>query len=450
MSSVNFVHPDITLHLDDQGVIREASVSGGISDEGMEAWIGRSWLDTVGDSGEEQIRQMLDDAATSGVSAFRDVLQRFPSGRELPIEYTTVRAPGGKGGLLALGKNLQVVAELQSRLIAAQRATEREYWKLRDVETRYRLLFDASNEAVLMIDGEDLRIVEANPAAVRALGLVPGWEFPTGLSLREREAFVQMLQRVREQGRAPGMVLHFGPRSDAWVVRASLMAAEPGLRYLLNVAPAVGQLQIEQPVHLPIEDLIDRLPDGFLVIGADGIILRANQAFLDMVQVGANGAVQGESLGRWLCEPGADIAALLASVQRSRAVSSLETMLHGELGGKIRVEVSATGNQDSDSTVFAVVLRDTGRRLTETVEPGNIAMPDFISGQLGKAPLLQVVKIAGDLVERQMIEAALDRVGGNRTAAAELLGLSRQSLHTKLNRHAAEAADHASQLTGAG
>jgi len=271
---------------------------------------------------------------------------------------------------LALGRNLQVVAELQSRLIAAQHATEREYWKLRDVETRYRLLFDASNEAVLMIGGEDLRIVEANPAAVRALGLVPGWEFPAGLSGRDRAAFAQMLQRVREQGRAPGIVLHFGARSGAWAVRASLMAAEPGLRYLLHVAPAGGLGPVEKPVSLPIEDLIDRLPDGFLVIGADGIILRSNQAFLDMAQVGANGAVRGESLGRWFCEPGADVAAVLAGVQRGAPVSSLETMLHGELGGKIRVEISAAGAGEVGSTVFAVVLRDAGRRLTERAEAG--------------------------------------------------------------------------------
>ena len=56
--------------------------------------------------------------------------------------YTTVLL-GGHAGLLAIGKSLQAVAELQSRLITAQQTMERDYWKLRDVETKYRLLFDA-------------------------------------------------------------------------------------------------------------------------------------------------------------------------------------------------------------------------------------------------------------------------------------------------------------------
>ena len=59
-------------------------------------------------------------------------------------------------GLLAIGKNVQAVAELQSRLIAAQQAMERDYWKLREIETRYRVLFDASNEAVLLVAAAEL------------------------------------------------------------------------------------------------------------------------------------------------------------------------------------------------------------------------------------------------------------------------------------------------------
>ena len=110
------------------------------------SWIGRPWIETVENLGTSNVKRMLDDARTTGVSAFRQVTQRFPSGLELPMEYTTVLL-GGRAGLLAIGKNLQAVAELQARLIAAQQAMERDYWKLREVETRYRLLFDASLRA---------------------------------------------------------------------------------------------------------------------------------------------------------------------------------------------------------------------------------------------------------------------------------------------------------------
>jgi len=50
-------------------------------------------------------------------------------------------------------------------------------------------------------------------------------------------------------------------------------------------------------------------------------------------------------------------------------------------------------------------------------------------------PLLELVRDSSGLIERHCIEGALERVHGNRTAAAEILGMSRQSLYAKLSRY---------------
>jgi transcriptional regulator PpsR len=161
---LNLAQPDVTLLLDLDGIIREAKVSQRLSDQEVKGWLGRHWNDTVVDLGGDRVRNIVDDARASGVSAFRQVTQRFPSGLELPMEYTTVLL-GGRAGLMAIGKNLQAVVELQSRLIAAQQKIERDHWKLREVETKYRLLFDASQEPALLVNAGTLRIMEINPAA---------------------------------------------------------------------------------------------------------------------------------------------------------------------------------------------------------------------------------------------------------------------------------------------
>lgn len=435
MSGMNFVQPDVTLVLDDTGVIRKATLSNSVSKEGVGAWLGRPWIETVGQLGTDEVQQIVEDARSNGVSAFRHVLQRFPSGLELPMEYTTIRVGGTDGGLLAMGKSLTVVAELQSRLVAAQQATEQEYWKLRDVETRYRLLFDASTEAVLMISAEDFRVVEANPTAVRSLHLAPGWDFREGLAAAERDVFLAMLQQVREHGRAPGILMRMGPQREAWTVRATLMAAEPGLRYLLHVAPAGTMIAAPKPA-LSIDTLIDRLPDAFVAINDRGIVLRSNRAFLDLIQVAAEGAAVGESLARWLVEPSCDGAALLGTLQRSRSVRLLPMTLTGDLGTETQVEVSAAGNSDANPAYFGVMLRDVSRRVGYPSDDHLAAVLGAVTEQIGRTPLLQVVRETSDAVERHYIKAALQQVDGNRTAAAEILGLSRQSLHTKLNRYA--------------
>lgn len=437
VSGLGIVQPDVTLLLDLDGVIRQATLSETLGHEGVEAWLGRPWIETIADVGSQRVSQLVDDARTAGVSGFRQVVQCFPSGLELPMEYTAVRL-GGTAGLLAIGKNLQAVAELQSRLVAAQQAMERDYWKLREVETRYRLLFDASNDAVLLLRAADLQILEANPAAIRALGLAPaGREFLAELPPQERTSFRAMLLQVREQGKAPALLVHLGRERRPWLVRASLLTGEPGAAFQLQLAP------VERARSLPgridptaVDELIERVPDGFVVLDRDGVILRANRAFLDLVQLEAVDAVLGERLQRWLGRPGADLAVLMANLERHGLVRLLATTLHGALGAETEVEISAAINADSEPRHAGVLLRDVSQRLTKPAGHGRLGpVAGSLTGQIGTTTLQTLVRDTVGAVERHYIQAALELTGDNRTAAAALLGLSRQSLYAKLNRY---------------
>lgn len=458
MATASAAHPDVTLVLDRNGVIREATLGGAAEGEGVDGWIGRPWAETVADAGGEKVRHLLEDARTARAPVLRQLTQRFPSGRELLMEYTTVEL-GEHGGLIAIGKSLQAVAELQSRLIAAQQAMERDYWKLRHAETRYRLLFNASHEAVLLLRVADLRVIEANPAALRALGRtgasaddLAGRPFLPEVAAEDRERVEATLARAREQGRAPGLVVHLGPDRHAWLLRASFMNAEGGPVYLLQLsAAAMAPAAREAPETPSVEALVDRSPDAFAVLDREGVIRRANRAFLDLVQVGAEAMVLGERLGRWLGRPGADLTVLLANLARHGVVRLFATTIQGELGGETSVEISATGDAEVDPRYFGVTIRDVGRRLAP-VAPGADrlgAVLGSLTDQIGKTTLPALVKETVGVVERHYVEAALALTGGNRTAAAELLGLSRQSLYAKLDRYGL-ARDAEAPATGAG
>jgi transcriptional regulator PpsR len=434
--------PDVTLILDTDAVIRDVTVSNTISDEFVQDWLGRPWIETVADSGVERTRRSLEDARTNGLSAFRQIPQRFPSGLELPIEYTLVRL-GGETGLIAIGRNLQASSELQSRLIAAQQAMERDYWKLREVETRYRLLFDASNEAVLVINAEDLRVVEANPAAIRALGLTRGWEFLSELDPRERDAFRGMLMRVRENGRAPEGIFRIGAQQKPWMLRASLMTDEASSVYMLQlVSVEVETRVISPPEPVGLANIIQNIPDGFVAIDSDGVVRSANRAFVDLVQGESEASVIGRPFDRWLHRSKEDLSALLASVRREGVVRLFVTSLRGERGAVAAVEISAGGDGEERPATIGMIVREVSPRLGAPVQTSAVhasaapALPSLESA--GKTPLKELVQAAISVVERHYVESALRITDGNRTAAAEQLGLSRQSLYAKLNRYGLE------------
>ena len=54
---------------------------------------------------------------------------------------------------------------------------------------------------------------------------------------------------------------------------------------------------------------------------------------------------------------------------------------------------------------------------------------------VGRVALKELVRESAELIERMCIEAALEVSGNNRASAAQLLGLSRQTLYSKLRRH---------------
>jgi DNA-binding NtrC family response regulator len=58
-----------------------------------------------------------------------------------------------------------------------------------------------------------------------------------------------------------------------------------------------------------------------------------------------------------------------------------------------------------------------------------------LSELVGRVPMKDIVGETTDLIEQLCIEAALDLTRDNRAAAAEMLGLSRQSLYVKLRRY---------------
>jgi transcriptional regulator PpsR len=436
------VQPDITLLLDMEGVIREATLSPSMSNESVEGWLGRPWVEVAGEMGGDKVKRMVDDARLTGISAFRQVNQRFPSGLEIPMEYTTVLL-GGRAGMLAIGKNLQAVAELQSRLIAAQQTMERDYWKLREIETRYRLVFGASNEAVIIVSAANLRILEANRAAIDALNSsrrrnedLAGRELLHDVAAKDRDAVREMLARIRERGKALSILVHLGADARPWMLRGSLIAAEPGHVFLLQLTAATELSTPKQEgEHSTIGELIDYLPDAFVALDDAGIITHANQAFLDLVQVGSKGSAIGESLGRWLWQPGADLNALLTNIQRHNSVRLFTTSIRGELGTETEIEISA-GAGAGEHGQIGVLLRNVARRLPSGNESDLLRTAlGSMSEQIGKSSLRSLVKNTVSIVEQHYVKQALELADGNRTATAELLGLSRQSLYAKLNRY---------------
>jgi transcriptional regulator PpsR len=431
MTETASARPDLTLTLDEDGVIQNVTTAESLASEALDQWRGRRWRETIDPAVGKAVLKKIEDVRLRGAPSCFEVRQRFPSGLELPMEYTTFSF--GTGGFIAIGRNLEAISELRARLQLAQEARERDYWKMREIETRYRTLFDSTTEAVVLVNVADLSVIEANLRAARHLYQSPGAPFLSQLSDKDRQIMDALFRKTREQGRAPGVVIQPTTSSGMWSLRASLMNAETGPVFICQLTPMREPQAADGPGGgVAFSSLIERLPEPFVVIDTDGLVRAGNGAFLDLVQVGAESAIIGRKLSRWLSSPGVDARVMLTLIRKHGDLRRFQTRIDGELGQSTLVEVSAVGDAPEQPNCFGLLLREathaTRSRPSATAEELPVEEQEMRT-------LEEIVRMSTEVIERKAIQRALDQCDHNRTAAARQLGLSRQSLHAKLKRY---------------
>jgi transcriptional regulator PpsR len=434
---------DIALILDSAGVIRDLAFgSEELSQEGYSAWLGQPWIDTVTPESRPKIEALLRDAGSTAAPRWRQVNHPSVNGADVPVLYSAVQV-GATGRVVAVGRNLRAISTLQQRLVEAQQSIERDYSRLRHAETRYRLLFQMASEAVLIVDAGNLKAVEANPAAGELLGetakKLVGRAFPQGFDDAGTQAVSALLERVRVAGRGEDVRARLADGKREFTVSATLFRQDNATYFLVRLAPmdAEASAAAMPKAKSKLLEVVESAPDGFVVTDPEGRILTANRAFLDLAQLATEEQVRGEPLDRWLGRAGVDMNVLTANLRNHGTVRLFATVVRGEYGGTTDVELSAVAVLNGEEPCLGFTIRNVGRRPAAEPRTGR-ELPRSVEQMtelVGRVSLKDLVRETTDVIERLCIEAALELTGDNRASAAEMLGLSRQSLYVKLRRY---------------
>jgi transcriptional regulator PpsR len=436
---------DIALVIDNDGVIRDLAFgSEDLALEDCAKWLGQPWTEVVTVESRPKVEALLRGAAANAVPSWRHVNHPSSRGTDVPLLYSAIRV-GTKDHVVAVGRDLRGVAALQQRLLDAQQSLERDYWRLRHAETRYRHLFQMVPEAILIVDASSYKVLEANPVASQLFGMSavrPGVRsFPDGFDAEGTEAVQSMLTGVRVAGSGNSVRARSADGAREFLVSASLFRQENSSLFLVRVSTPRQETELaETPakrVKSMLSDVVERMPDSFVVTDPQGVILAANSAFIEIVELAAEEQVRGQSLGRWLGRSEVDMNVLIANLRQHGTVRLFATALRGELGASEDVEISAVAVAHGPQPCLGFTIRNVGRRLNANARAGR-ELPrsvEQLTELVGLVPLKDLVQESTDLIEKLCIEAALELTRDNRASAAEMLGLSRQSLYVKLRRY---------------
>ncbi|MEM7778694.1 MAG: transcriptional regulator PpsR, partial [Pseudomonadota bacterium] len=404
----------------------------------LDHWEGHDIRDFLSSESIPKLDAQL-DAFSSGAETTRSMeLNHTDSGDwQFPIRYT-LHQIGPDGALLMLGRDLRPIAEMQQQLVKAQLALERDYEEQREHDTRFRVLMDSVTEAVAFVSLASGRVTDINDPACTLLGASPSELHNTGFAqefeTRRKGALIDQLANMAlAEGSKP--VEMTARRSRKRLLIAPTLFRAAGERYLLcrlenadDVEPTTDELTEN------LNGLYQEGSDAIVFTDASGLILSANESFLNLADIAHVTLARGRPLADYLARGSVDSKVLIDNATRSGFMSMYATKLTSEFGAETSVEISATYLNDRSKPALVYVIRDASR--VDAVRRPGVAVSDdgvrSVMELVGSATLKDIVSETTDVVEKMCIETAVELTRNNRVAAAEMLGLSRQSLYVKL------------------
>lgn len=431
------VASDIALVIDKDGVISSVAEGSAVQAQGCRQWVGQRWVDTVSPSTRPKIQSLLDEVASSGVvSRRREVSHPAQGGDELPVTWSAIRL-GADGPVLAVGRDLRAVAAIQQRFVEAQQDMERHYWNRRQAENRYQLLFQVANDAVLVLDAQSLRVLEANVASALLLGhelnLIHGRPLTDSLPPSARAAVSELLAHARSTGRAGEIRVRASTTPGVLDISATPFRVDDQLQILLRARRDEGVAGTQDSLALSrMAEFVETTPDAVVITDASGGILMANPAFLRLTRQADEVRLRGQALSNLLLDAEGGWSRLVARVRSAGMVSNAALEVGSLDGSPQSVRVSAALMAEGEQACLGFILRP-GHRL-----PAHLAGDDVLAGlldQVGRVPLADLLVEVAHRAERQLIESALMRTGGQRLAAAHALGMTPEALELRIQRH---------------
>lgn len=358
---------------------------------------------------------------------------------EFPIRYSFHRI-GPDGAILMLGRDLRPVAEMQQQLVKAQVALEQDYETQREHDTRFRVLMHNTSDALVFLSAHTGLVTEANTHAADMLGTNPdaliGKTFMDAFTSKRAGDLIGELttQAISDSDdpvsvslRGTGMKLELKP----------VLFRAAGERVLMcRISTPEDSHERTDTLSNNLRGLYQSSTDAIVFTTEDGAILSANDGFLGLIDTAHDISIRGNNFGQYLQRGSVDVKVMVENATRHGSMRVYATRVAGNYGASRAVEISVSRVLAGEAVVLAFVIRENTMPDSNRDTSGSTTEETMQSVKelVGQATLKDIVAETTNVVEKMCIETAVALTMNNRVAAAEMLGLSRQSLYVKLRK----------------
>jgi transcriptional regulator PpsR len=360
---------------------------------------------------------------------------------QFPVRYNA-HLVGQNDNILLLGRDLRSISETQQQLVKAQIAVEQSHEERKEYDAHYRSIFSTANEPIFVLDAKTGKIRQANPAACTLLGedidRLLTEPFGKFVGFKDKKDLTdRMAMAAMSKTTLKVVISHNGQDTEA-ILYTVIYRASGQQVLLVRLNLEKNRANLNDPLSKNLISLYKNGTDGIVFTNASGVISYVNESFLELLNTAQGAEIVGRSLGDFLSKGQIDLAVMLENVHRAGQMRIYSTDLKNDFGLKTAVEVSMTKISSDTSKQVSFVIRETSR-----AEPPGPMRPAIASNDnnpsiaelVGSASLKEIVAETTDVIEKICIQTAVETTNNNKAAAAEMLGLSRQSLYVKLHKY---------------
>ncbi len=396
-------------------------------------WVGRPWGESVSTVTRGKVEQLLEEVRSSGQGRRREVNHVNRDGLDIPVSYAAVQL-GDDGPVLAVGRDLRAIAAIQQRFMDAQRELESDYWRARQADARYRILFEAATDAVVIVDPTNRSIIECNDATGTLfdlpLGEVIGREASFAFDRASRAAIEELINNALESGAQS----EIGVRMAHSVTRASVAVTPIRIQGTRRIMMRVRRWQVGPSTELDeaIARLLNQSEDSVAVTDSSGRILIGNRAFLRIVRVSTEDEVRGRYLADWVAIEDGDFAGLAARIRERAVMRRLPASVVRSDSRVAPLEVSATALTEDDQERICFTFHTTSPVAGEEPLDALLEQCSALADRLGKDSFGALSAEIEQIARGFLVRSAVARAGGDATSAASTLGITVAELEEML------------------
>lgn len=426
---------DLTLVVDGRDVVRDLSHTLNLpAGKNIRWWRDKPIEEVVQEASRPGLRSALGQARQGKTVRGFDVDHVVDSGADLPVQYSALRI-AGDGRIVLMGRDMRLVSDLRSKLLASRRSTEQTARSRRQAESQYRLLFEASGDAIAMVECDGGRVREINHRAASMLGLTSaaakGRKFASLFGRPAQGEVASVLSRVSATGQPEQLRLADGPNLSLLLFRAGGVNM---VMVRMGEGPGAKD-DTDDSTERGIALLARSAAEAIVLADAEGALVWANEAFLSLAGLPVAAQAIGRPIGGFLQWNAIEREIILEDARRHGRVEPFPAILRDAKGNATEVSVSVVAMKSGDAGGYGFIMRAIEQ---EDIRRGDSDLPRTpanILGMIGRVPMKDLVRDSADVIERMCIEAALRLTGNNRASTARVLGLSRQALYLKMNRY---------------